>query len=66
MACRLYLDFMVKVAEGRGLGLKDVYEIAKGRVWSGKDAQQLGLVDALGGLSVAVSLARKEAGLSQV
>ena len=57
---------MVKVAEGRGLGLKDVHEIAKGRVWSGKDAQQLGLVDALGGPSVAVSLARKEAGLSQV
>ena len=57
---------MRKVAEGRGLSLQEVHKIAKGRIWSGEDALQRGLVDKLGGLQDAVQLAKQEAGLSEV
>lgn len=60
---RVYDDFTGKVAEGRGLPVERVREIAKGRVWSGADALRLGLVDELGGLPVALRLAREEAGI---
>lgn len=60
---RVYDDFTTKVAEGRGLPVERVREIAKGRVWSGADAQRLGLVDELGGLPVALRLAREAAGI---
>ena len=57
---------MGKVAEGRGLSLEEVHKIAKGRIWSGEDALQRGLVDQLGGLAEAVQIAKQEANLSQV
>jgi protease-4 len=60
---RVYLDFTSKVAEGRGLPLAKVQEIAKGRIWSGEDAKQIGLVDELGGWAVATRLAREAAGI---
>ncbi len=60
---RVYDDFTGKVAQGRGLPLERVREIAKGRIWSGEDAQRLGLVDALGGYEVALKLVREAAGL---
>jgi len=60
---RVYEDFTGKVAEGRNLPLERVREIAKGRVWSGVDALDLGLVDELGGLSTAIRLAGETAGL---
>jgi protease-4 len=40
-----------------------VLDVAKGRIWTGADAKQRGLVDELGGLDVALRLARIEAGL---
>jgi protease-4 len=40
-----------------------VLEVAKGRIWTGEQAKGLGLVDALGGLDVALDLAREELGL---
>ncbi|MFQ5775410.1 MAG: signal peptide peptidase SppA [Kiloniellaceae bacterium] len=60
---RIYADFTRKVAEGRDLPLDKVLAAAEGRVWSGEDAQALGLVDALGGYRTAFALARKAAGV---
>jgi protease-4 len=45
----IYADFTQKVAAGRNLPLSKVQDIARGRVWSGADAQSRGLVDKLGG-----------------
>ena len=45
----IYADFTQKVAAGRKLPLEQVQNIAKGRVWSGADGRQHGLVDTLGG-----------------
>ncbi|MER5645595.1 signal peptide peptidase SppA [Streptosporangium sp. NPDC002524] len=61
---RVYDDFVNKVAEGRGLSRERAHELAKGRVWTGADALESGLVDELGGLEDALALARKKAGLS--
>ena len=60
---RIYEDFTEKVAEGRGLPLETVQEIARGRIWTGEDARTLGLVDELGGMDVAIRLAREAADL---
>lgn len=58
-----YRDFINGVAVGRGLKPEAVDEIARGRVWSGLKAKQLGLVDEFGGLDVAV---QKAAALAQL
>ena len=60
---RVYEDFTTKVAEGREMPLERIQEIAKGRVWTGAQAQELGLVDELGGYSVALDLTRDALGL---
>jgi protease-4 len=62
---RVYEDFTSKVAEGRKLPKERVLQIAKGRIWSGEDAKELGLVDELGGFPKALSLAKKAAGISE-
>ena len=59
----LYGEFIAKVAEGRGLAPDKVEAIAQGRVWSGMEAQKLGLVDELGGLDDAIAFAAEKAGL---
>lgn len=61
---RVYDDFVNKVAEGRGLSVERAHELAKGRVWTGADALENGLVDELGGLEDALALARRKAGLA--
>lgn len=61
---RVYIDFTQKVADDRGLSIDKVREIAKGRIWTGRDAQKLGLVDELGGFPVALRLAREAAGIA--
>lgn len=58
---RVYDDFVNKVAEGRSLTRERAHELAKGRVWTGADAQAGGLVDELGGLEDALALARRKA-----
>ena len=58
---RVYADFTAKVAKGRKLPDAKVKEIAKGRIWTGEDALELGLVDALGGFDVALKLAKEAA-----
>lgn len=62
---RVYQDFTTKVAEGRKLSKDKVLQIAKGRIWTGEDARELGLVDELGGFPEALKLAKKAAGLSE-
>jgi protease IV len=59
----IYADFTGKVAEGRGMTQPQVHELARGRVWTGADAVERGLVDELGGLERAATIARKRAGL---
>jgi protease-4 len=61
---RTYADFTNKVADGRGLTLDRVIEVAKGQVWTGRDAKEHGLVDALGGYATALDLAREAAGIA--
>ena len=61
----IYEDFIGKVAEGRGMTKEAVDQVARGRIWTGKQAKEIGLVDELGGLNLALSIAREEAGLAQ-
>jgi protease-4 len=62
---RVYVDFTGKVADGRKLPKEKVLEIAKGRIWSGQDAKNLGLVDELGGYDAALRLAKKAINVSE-
>jgi protease-4 len=59
----MYGQFVSKVAEGRKLAPSRVEEIAQGRVWSGTEAKNIGLVDEIGGLDAAVRYAGKQANL---
>ena len=59
----IYEDFVGKVAKGRGMTVDQVKEVARGRVWTGTDALEIGLVDEIGGLDEAIAYAVKEAGL---
>jgi protease IV len=59
----IYDDFVAKVAEGRGRPISEIENIARGRVWTGSDALDVGLVDELGGLRDALRIARSRAGL---
>src|ERR1700678_95576 len=52
-----YDDFLHRVSEGRKKSVQDIDNIAQGRVWSGNDAQRIGLVDHLGGLKDATDAA---------
>lgn len=60
---QMYEVFLAHVAKGRGLARDSVHAIAQGRVWSGRDALAIGLVDRLGGLNAAVQSAAKLARL---
>jgi len=58
-----YDDFVRRVAEARGMTVADTEAVARGRVWTGADASERGLVDELGGLRTAVRRAKVLAGL---
>lgn len=58
-----YDQFLTKVAEGRNMSKEDVDHLGKGRVWTGHQAKELGLVDELGGLTKAIELAKELAGI---
>ena len=58
-----YDDFVARVARARGMSADEVDAVARGRVWTGADAHQRGLVDELGGLRTAVRRAKVLAGL---
>jgi protease-4 len=57
-----YTDFVQRVAQGRNMTVEDVDAIARGRVWTGADALDRGLVDELGGLRTAIDRAKVLAG----
>lgn len=59
---KIYDGFIQRVADGRKLSPDRVREIAKGRVWTGAQAKELGLVDKIGGFDTAVAEARRLAG----
>jgi protease-4 len=59
----VYSDFTAKVAAARRLPIERVREIAKGRVWTGEQALELGLIDDLGGWHTSIAAARSAAGL---
>ena len=59
----IYLQFKQRVAAGRGMTVEQVNVIARGRVWTGRDALKIGLVDEIGGLKDAIAYAAKEAGI---
>ncbi len=61
---KVYDRFTSIVAEGRNLPVERVYEIAEGRVWSGRMAQEIGLVDMCGGLKDAIAVAVDKASLT--
>ncbi|WP_042284067.1 signal peptide peptidase SppA [Nocardiopsis alba] len=57
----IYQDFVSKVAAARGRTWDEIHEVAKGRIWTGADARERGLVDELGGIETAVRIARAKA-----
>jgi len=61
----IYLDFLNIVAKGRKLDLEKVKTMAKGRVWIGEDALEIGLVDELGGIRDAMAYAAKSADIEK-
>lgn len=62
---KVYYTFKSRVAEGRSMSMDTVEEIAQGRVWSGKNALEIGLVDSLGGLQEAITAAAELAGINK-
>jgi protease-4 len=60
-----YADFVERVAQGRNLTTEAVDAVARGRIWTGADALERGLVDELGGLRTAVRRAKVLAGLDE-
>ncbi len=62
---QIYDAFLDRVSEGRKLPKPKVNEVAQGRVWSGIEAQKIGLVDELGGLESAIKYAVEQAKLGK-
>jgi protease-4 len=61
----IYDDFVAKVAAGRKRPVAEIEAVARGRVWTGRDALEAGLVDELGALRDAVRIARERANLPE-
>lgn len=62
---QFYQLFLQRVAEGRAMDTAAVNKIAQGRIWSGADAKENGLIDATGGLDLALDLAAKAGGIKE-
>ncbi|GMI72204.1 signal peptide peptidase [Hibiscus trionum] len=60
-----YKQFRDKAAFSRSMPVEKMEEVAQGRVWAGKDAASLGLVDAIGGLSQAIAIAKHKINIPQ-
>jgi protease-4 len=60
-----YDQFTTKVAQGRQLTKEEVNNIGRGRVWTGQQAIEIGLIDELGGLSTALKIAKERAGIPE-
>lgn len=62
---RIYADFVAKTAESRGKDPDAVHEVAQGRVWSGRAAEERGLIDELGGMEEALARLKDLAGIAE-
>jgi len=60
-----YKTFVGKVAQGRKRTPEEIHKIAKGRIWTGRQGKEIGLVDELGGLDKAIALAKEAAGIPE-
>lgn len=60
-----YVQFRDKAALSRSMTVDKMEEVAQGRVWTGKDAVSRGLIDAIGGFSRAVAIAKQQANIPQ-
>lgn len=56
---RVYDDFTAKAAAGRGMSQEALHELAKGRIWSGRQALEIGLIDEVGGFGEAWAAVRE-------
>jgi protease IV len=61
LAASFYEEFLTKAAQGRGRTRDQIHEIAQGRVWTGREALAVGLVDKMGGLREAIDIAKEKA-----
>jgi len=61
----IYMRFLERVAESRGKTVEQIREVAKGRVWTGRDAKEKGLVDELGGLEFAIDYVKDMIGVDK-
>lgn len=61
----VYADFTEKAAAGRGMDVATLEPLARGRVWTGADARDRGLIDQLGGLEAAIGVAAQRAGVTR-
>ena len=61
----VYSTFVDKAAEGRAMTREQIHAVAQGRVWTGQQGRQMGLIDDLGGLDRAIELAKQHAGIQQ-
>ena len=64
MNVAFYKDFVTRVAEARGKTWEQVDAVAEGRIWSGTEAREHGLVDRLGGIDTALDWAKEKAGIA--
>jgi protease-4 len=60
-----YQLFLTRVSDGRSMSMEDVDHVAQGRVWTGRQAYEAGLVDELGGLYTAARRAKRAVGLDE-
>ena len=65
MVDSIYVTFVRRVDKGRELNFDQIDAIGQGRVWSGVDAMEIGLVDKMGGLNDAIEMAKNMAGLDE-
>ena len=62
---KVYTTFLERISKGRDMSIADVDAVAQGRVWSGAEAVEVGLVDELGGLNDAIEYAASLAGITE-
>jgi protease-4 len=62
---KTYKTFLKRVADGRGMKIEDVDKIGQGRVWTGKDAIELNLVDKIGNVDTAIAYLSKKIGIEK-
>ena len=61
-----YTNFVQKVANKRKMTFDQIHNIAQGRVWTGSNGYNIGLIDTLGGLNTAIEIAKNLAGIDEI